>query len=724
MTCNKALILVFQLLVLHIQAQTVINGHVESNKREPVFGANILLQDTYDGTTADFDGNFEFSTEETGNFVLVVSFIGFEEFRDTLHLQGDTINLLIVLKEAFNELNAVMITAGAFEASDEKKSVVFSSLDIVTTAGADGDMYGALETLPGVTSVGNDDGLYVRGGSSYETVTIIDGVPVQNPYYSTLPDIPSRGRFGPFLFKGTVFSTGGYSAEYGQALSSAVILNTFDMPEQTTSSLSLSPLFVSGYHTHKFKNTAIGAGLDYTNLSLYDLIFKPRTYDNIRSVEALSGSIFFRQKTSKNGLLRFYGQFEGSGLGVSYPDIDSTEEHIYDDVYLFNRYNYLNLSYREIIAKKWTLNAGGSIAWNSDSVTVSGVNFSSGTDAVNGKLTITNQINEKIRLRFGAETQSVGYIQYADVLKFTAQQTYTGVFTESDIFITNDLAGRIGLRGEYDPVIDNYNLAPRISLAYKTGEYGQVSVAYGDFYQSPQSDYLFLGNNATLDFEKATHYIANYQFITDDRTFRIEGYYKNYYNLISYSSITNQPGDMFDVNNEGYGYARGFDIFYRDKKTIPNGDFWISYSYIDSKRKFLNYPEEVQPSFVTNHILSVIYKQYISKIRTQLGASYRFNTGFPYFNPNESGFMTQTSPPFHDVSLNASFLTQIAGNFTVIYVSFNNVFGFEQIYGYQYSYQDPGIVFAEMPPLKQTVFIGIFVSIVSQSKMNPGGLNF
>ncbi|MBK7110599.1 MAG: TonB-dependent receptor [Bacteroidetes bacterium] len=724
MRLNLFILSGFLFLLLNAQSQTIIKGHVESNKKEIIPGVNIILQDSYDGTTTDLDGNFEFTTDETGAFILIASFIGYVEFSDTLDLQGETIELNIILKEAFNELNAVLITAGAFEASDEKKSVVFSSLDIVTTAGADGDIYGALETLPGVTSVGNDDGLYVRGGTGYETVTIIDGVPVQNPYYSTLPDIPSRGRFGPFLFKGTVFSTGGYSAEYGQALSSAVILNTFDMPEQSTSAISLSPIFASAFHTHKFKNTAIGAGINYTNLSFYDLLFKPRTYNNIESVEALSGNIFLRQKTSKNGILRLYGQFEGSGLGVSYPDIDSTEENIYDDVYLINRYNYFNLSYREIIAKKWTINVGGSLSFNKDSVTVGGTNFSSGNDAFNGKLSIANQINEKIRLRFGAETQSIGSIQYSGTFTYDAKQAYTGLFAESDIFITNDLAGRIGVRSEYDQGLDKYNLAPRISLAYKVGESGQISVAYGDFYQSPQAQYLYVGDNSLLTYEKATHYIANYQFITNDRTFRIEAYYKKYDDLISYSSITNQPGDIFNLNNKGYGYAQGFDIFYRDKKTIKNGDFWVSYSYIDSKRKFSYYPEEAQPDFVTNHILSVIYKQYFSKIRTQFGASYRFNAGFPYYDPNETGFMTQTSPIYNDISINASFLTQIAGNFTVIFASFNNVFGFDQIYGYQFSYQDPGVVFTDMPPLKQTVFIGMFISIVNQSKMDSKGLNF
>jgi hypothetical protein len=68
-----------------------------------------------------------------------------------------------------------------------------------------------------------------------ETQQFIDGTLVNNPYYTSVPDIATRGRFSPFLFRGTVFSTGGYSALYGQALSSAVILESIDFPERTGS---------------------------------------------------------------------------------------------------------------------------------------------------------------------------------------------------------------------------------------------------------------------------------------------------------------------------------------------------------------------------------------------------------------------------------------------------------------------------------------------------------
>ena len=102
----------------------------------------------------------------------------------------------------------VVITAGAFEASDEKKAVILNSIDIVTTAGATADIAGALNTLPGTQAVGEEGRLFVRGGAAYETRTFIDGLFVQNPYNASVPNLPARGRFSPFLFKGTSFSTG------------------------------------------------------------------------------------------------------------------------------------------------------------------------------------------------------------------------------------------------------------------------------------------------------------------------------------------------------------------------------------------------------------------------------------------------------------------------------------------------------------------------------------
>ena len=69
-----------------------------------------------------------------------------------------------------NKIETVYITAGAFEASEEKRAVNMKSTDIGTTAGALGNIIGAIETLPGTQTVGESNGLFVRGGCSNESI--------------------------------------------------------------------------------------------------------------------------------------------------------------------------------------------------------------------------------------------------------------------------------------------------------------------------------------------------------------------------------------------------------------------------------------------------------------------------------------------------------------------------------------------------------------------------
>lgn len=692
------------------QSQTTLSGVVTDNKNQPIPGANIYLAGTYDGASSDPDGKYTFTTTETGQQVLTVSFVGYDTYVDTVTMTVGTMNINIELKEQFNELNAVVVSAGAFEASDERKNAMLKPLDIVTTAGADGDIYGALETLPGATKVGNEDGLFVRGGSDYETKTIIDGMVVNNPFYSTTPDIPSRGRFQPFLFKGTVFSTGGYSAEYGQALSSAVILNTEDMPEFSASGVSLAPIFIGGFHTQKFKNqkTALGGGINYTNLRLFDNVFPPSTFDWINSVEAGDATLYFRQKTSKTGLLKIYGQMETSNLALRSPDIDSLPET--DDVYLANNYQYVNATWREILTKKWGVQAGLSYSNNTDDVTIDGFDVGKNDDALMAKIRFNNEITEKISIHYGVEHQRIHYTQKAGDFQFTADDNFTAGFAESDIFITNDIAGRIGVRTEYSSIVDEVNIAPRISLAFKSGKNAQINLAYGEFYQTPQPNYLYTMDIYPLTYEHATHLIANYQYVTNDRTFRVEGYYKLYSDLITLSTDSLNPFVPIS-DNLGTGYARGIDVFFRDRKTIPYADYWVSYSFLDTRRKFLDYPEEVTPTFAAQHILSLVYKHYFANINTQVSGTYRFISGWPYYNPNNPQFLGDVSPALHNLALSASYLTSLWGNFTVVFLSWDNAPQFNQIYGYRYS-ADGTNMLTNQAPVKSTIFFGVFVSIL------------
>src|SRR5215471_767100 len=205
-------------------AQVTISGKVV-DKKGPLRDASITIKDTYDGAITDSLGHFSFKTSEKGQFTLVVSSLGYKPYEEKITIEKTNLTYDITLKEEITELKAVVVTAGTFEAGDKKRAgVVLTPLDIVTTASANADVTQALKTLPGAQQVGEREGVFVRGGTAEETKIFIDGTLVNKFFYSSAPNIAGYGCFSPFLFKGTVFSTGGYSALYGQALSAALIL--------------------------------------------------------------------------------------------------------------------------------------------------------------------------------------------------------------------------------------------------------------------------------------------------------------------------------------------------------------------------------------------------------------------------------------------------------------------------------------------------------------------
>ena len=731
----------FFLLMLFIQftilkAQTVVSGTVKDNKRKPLIGASITLKDTYDGATTDSLGDFRFTTTETGTQILVVTATGYQPAEQGIVLSGELKPMAFELKEAFNEMKAVVITAGTFEASDRKRAAaVLTSLDVVTTASANGDVTGALKTLPGAQQVGESEGLFVRGGTAAETRFFIDGTLVNRFFFQSGPNIAGYGRFNPFLFKGTVFSTGGYSALYGQALSSAVILESIDLPEQTSATAGINVLSGgAGYqHLNKKKTASWGINYNYTNLGLaFGLIKQKQDYFKVPVIHNAEAN--FRIKTSASGMLKYYGVFSTNQLGFTVPTIDTLG--YYDKFVLKNTYLYHNLSYKDRLGSQWKLAAGVSYTNNKDDISgslqdegkkdvvLNGLEFKNfGLDIrgryLNAKLVLDRRLRGLSAIRFGTEynysSDPSTYIDYNNNrYGGTLKQHITALFAETDIYVTNALAAKVGGRAEYSSYLDRTNLAPRASLAYKTGKESQASVAYGIFYQNPETRYL--PAISPLNFSKATHYIANYQKTTSLQVFRAEVFYKKYDALLKTLPVAGRDG--IAANNSGFGEARGFEIFWRDKRTIKNFDYWISYSFLDTERDFLNFPSAIRPNFAAKHTASLVAKKFVLPWKMQFNASYNFASSRPYYNivaSNGNYKFTDRGevPDLHNVSISLNFIPSIgkenAKSFAVYVLSVNNVLNLKQTYGYQFSYN--GLRKEEIvPPSRMFVFIGAFFS--------------
>ena len=348
-------VLIFLLGTSLVSAQVTVRGRVTDKNGQSLPGSNIMIKGTYDGSSADTAGYFHFKTMEKGPQIIVASFVGYKTTEKEIDLSAPSVLIEINLEEQIGEIKGVVITAGAFETGDLKRPIVLKPMDIATTPSAMGDIYGAMTTLPGTQVVGNEGGLYVRGGEGYETKTFIDGMQVINPYMSKMPDLPTRSRFSPLLFTGTSFSTGGYSAEYGQALSSAINLKTTGLAEKNQGSVSLMSVGMSGSYAQRWDKSSLAGTFQYLNMKPYFSLFSQNMDWKTPPVQS-GGTLLFRQRYGKHGFLKAFGSFDRSksALYYNYKGDSSTPSLIK----LQNGNYYLNTTYSDLLADKWRLKAG------------------------------------------------------------------------------------------------------------------------------------------------------------------------------------------------------------------------------------------------------------------------------------------------------------------------------------------------------------------------------
>lgn len=695
-------------------AQSAVSGKVTDVKGNPIPGANVYIDGSYDGTSTDDSGNFSFTTTEKGRQTLVVSFLAYETAKIEIEV-GQAQNQTIKLKESVNTLDAVVITAGTFEAGDKARVSVLKPLDIVTTAGSAGDIVAALQTLPGTQTVGEDGRLYVRGGEADETQTFVDGIRVAQPYGATTNELPTRGRFSPFLFSGISFSTGGYSAEYGEALSSVLLLNTQDEPDQDKTDIAMMTVGLGLGNTQKWKKSSLSVNAAYIDLAPYQAAV-PQDLDFNRPFQSLSGETVYRYQFEK-GLLKVYAAFDASRFDVNQ---ETVNEPFVKRVDLHNNNFYLNSSYLGDLPAQWQLFAGLGYGYSMNKIAINADDVDNRENALHLKLKLKKHFSDRFKLSFGGDYFITDFDEtFEENLGGRYDAGYhaniAAAYAESDIFFSKNLAAKIGVRASYNSLLEESTVSPRISLAYKIKRKGQFSFAYGGFTQAPKAEYLKFSDFHQFDNEKATHYILNYQYSKDRQTFRTEAYLKEYRNLVKYSG----EGDEFIYSNAGNGYAKGIDVFWRDGKNIKNLEYWVSYSYIDTKRDYRDFPTSVTPGFVASHSLSVVTKYWVNSLRSQIGVSNSFSSGRPFNDPNQAGFMASRTKSYNSMSVSWAYLVSAQ---KILYFSVSNVLGNQNIFGYEYADNPDGNGVYNRRAIRPTAdrffFVGFFWTISEDKKSN------
>ncbi len=721
----------------------IITGTITDEQGKPIMYANVYLKDTFDGASSDINGEFIFETYESDVQVLVVSYVGFESYQAEHNINEEQF-FNISLTEIITQANEVVITAGSFGASDDEKVIVLDPIDIVTVASSRGEISGALEALPGTQPQADKQGIYVRGGDASEAKQVVDGMLIQNPYFSDVPDIPQRGRFEPFDFKGTAFSQGGYSAQYGQALSAIVDLQTWSrFGDFNANTFGITPLSLSYGRAYGNDSTVCGLTIDYTNIEYFqdfnndgilsDFINNRTNFSN--PPKGLEVKTNYSKKFDK-GIYKYLGRYTDYSLGTTDSDIGTSFN-------LNNNNLFLLTTYKGELNDDLLLQLGLSYSDNTNDSEIIiddyPVNINSYDDLLQFRTVLTKKLFSKSKLKFGFHffSQSSKFMNYVfDGLELGVPNTdYSGeiiideflstAFTELDVKFFKKFAINVGLRYENSKLLNQSSLSPRFSSAYKIGKNSQVSYAYGKFFQTPdmgldqwyrQNNIITDYNNSGLNFEQSIHHILNYEWSKKGKMVRIELFDKQYDDLILLNAQNCNDGYCINtLDNSGYGYSRGAELFLRYDQTLDGigQDFWVAYSYLDSKRKFKQYNDEIIPSFASNHKLTFIYKNGF-KIANDAG----FNTslaitatsGYPYYD-NWNNIQYE-SKPYLSFDIGGSYLPNIDNGFMVIFFNISNPFGYRNSYGYNYvdydmSQLDPPN--EKLPSSLRSIFIGCFM---------------
>jgi hypothetical protein len=710
-----------------VYSQIKISGLVTNKQQAAIPGASVTLKGSSNGSTTDSAGRFVLSTSLKGKQTLSVSSIGYKTTEKMVMIADSSISVHVILPADQKTLGEVVISAGSFEASDKAKGASLTPIDAVTVAGTGADLSNSFRSLPGAQMIGEREGLFVRGGSGEETKQFVDGTLLRNPNYPSVPGIIQPARLNPFLFKGILFSTGGYSAQYGQAMSSALILESVDLPDVSSAGFNLFPqnIGLGIQQLGKKKKSSYGLNIDYTNLSPYNSIV-PQKPDYFTGPEYGRAQANFRVKTSKTGMLKLYASATLSNVGLRNPDIDSAV--LQNSFQLNSRNLYANISYREMLGQDWQLTAGAAYSYNQEKVTTAlensahatvslpsppfyrkNMRYNTGSNFAQGRVVLTRLFSRKQALHIGIEHFYTNDRLRSNDSIYPLTDQFSAAFAESDIYITPNMMARAGVRVEHSVLLQQSTVAPRASLAYRFNDGGQINVAYGLFYQKPENIYLFQQRN--LHFSRADHYIANYTRKAGNRLLRLEAYYKKYHQLVK---------TLPEISNKGGGNAKGIELFWRDKRSIRGLDYWITYTYLHTQRDYLNFPYALQPGFATPHTAAVVVKRYFQDLNLNINLAYNFATGRPYYDIRAvDGAHAQiydqgTTKAYHNLNLSGAYMFSIfpkwkRKDYSGIGFGVNNILGNRQVFGYQYSYNGFNKV-PVVPPATRAYYIGIFMS--------------
>lgn len=535
-------------------------------------------------------------------------------------------------------------------------------VELVTVGGANGDLYKALQTLPGTQLQGESGELLVRGGSSYETQTYIDGMHVLNPYTSNGINTPARSRYSTFMFSGVNLASGGASQEYGEALSAVLPLETKDYSKVSKVGVNASVIGLGGGGTRTFEKGSFSVDLNYQNLDMYDKVYSGRK-DFKKPYRLYSAATQFRYASTDATLLKIYAQYDRTDFST----YEGDERRLFG---LGEDNIYINATFRHRTSSNWNWFAGAAYSFYEQKIggaVAAGDHWLERQQELHLKAKAFKRLSSVFRMDIGVESYIRGYRNHylwSEVNESNEMSpTVNAGFFSATYYPIEPLKAELSFRTEYTSLNRKVNFSPRLAVNYYWGDV-MLSGTVGRYTQLPENSYLV--RQQQLRSEACVQYNLGIQYEHEGRFYNAEFYYKNYDRL----ALMEQNADAMFVTSGGYGYSKGIDLFFRDRALCKNLEYQLSYTYNISKRRYHEYQELTTPQYATRHNVALVVKYSLPRLRTIIGITDRFSSGRPYHNPALPGLMNDFVKPYNSLDLGLTFL---ASKKVIIHASATNI---------------------------------------------------
>lgn len=599
----------------------------DSADKSAVEFATVYLKGEKFNASSDFNGHFNLDHIPPGNYVLVVSAFGYKLSEQSIEVTDQPISVFFELSQEAISLSETIVTADKIIEKVSVSEMELKHVQIESIKGISNDPMKSLTALPGVLSkvdlYGSSD-IHVRGGESNENLFLIDNIKLPLPFHFS-----GQSVFNPEMLEKAEVLTGGYAANYGNAMSSVFNLTTKNGNAERWST---------------------NVDLNTSNPSY--LIQGPLKKNKLAVIVGLRSILSVLSETEKKAdltskftyTLNYNTKINLTTLNVN-DYSDTSFQKILPKANSLSKINAQNFQIQSVIADKSYsktsfLHSGWRLNINPEKYGFRNINYNSYTLRED----LTFYPRPTIKLKAGIESSVED--ERSDITEFykttdilitdTASLIYnrkvntinilSSAYLIYDASVFKRIKFNAGLRLDHNQLANTFDLSPRVTLGYDLTNSTIISASWGIFKQSPTT-YQILQNKHLLSNHSEHTIISLKQKITPIISARVEGYYKKYTRLVIFDT-------NFIYSNKGYGDAKGIEFFIMKESGRVNG--WASYSIArsDKKRSLQDkvYPYYFDQRQSLNIILSASMKEknrrwFLPFLYT---FDFRYATGEPY----------------------------------------------------------------------------------------------